>query len=95
MFVAALLATAIGVYLVWRPTRGILSLTLAATAFFNAQGLAQSVIAIGHRAVLASWVWMLLSGIINFGLAVIILSGALSAAPRTLGLMFGIKRRVQ
>jgi len=90
MVVAALLAIAIGAYVVWRPTRGILSLTLAAGVFFGAQGIAQFVIAIGHRAVLASWVWMLLSGIINFGLAVIILSGAPSAAPRTLGLMFGI-----
>jgi len=90
MFVAALLSIAIGAYLVWRPTSGILSLTLAAAVFFGAQGIAQFIIAIGHRAVLASWVWMLLSGIINFGLAVIILSGAPSAAPRTLGLMFGI-----
>jgi len=90
MIVAALLATAIGAYLVWRPSKGILSLTLAAAVFFGAQGIAQFVIAIGHRAVLASWVWLLLSGAVNFGLAVIILSGAPSAAPRTLGLMFGI-----
>ena len=90
MFVAALLSIAIGAYLVWRPTGGILSLTLAAAVFFGAQGIAQFVIAIGHRAVLASWVWLLLSGVVNFGLAVIILSGAPSAAPRTLGLMFGI-----
>jgi uncharacterized membrane protein HdeD (DUF308 family) len=88
--VIALLAITIGAYLIWQPRAGILSLTLAAAIFFGAQGIAQFVIAIGHRAVFVSWVWMLLSSVVNFGLATIILSGTLGTAAWTLGLMFGI-----
>src|SRR5262249_30558741 len=51
--ITALLALALGLYLIWRPLAGILSLTLAVAAFFSAQGIVQIITAIEHRSVLA------------------------------------------
>jgi len=87
---AALLAIAIGGYLVWRPLNGVIPLSIVAAVFFAAQGLTQIIVAMSHRAVLASWVWVLLSSIVNFGLAVIVFSGSPNIAAWTLGLAFGI-----
>jgi uncharacterized membrane protein HdeD (DUF308 family) len=88
--VTALLALALGLYLIWRPLAGILSLTLAVAAFFSAQGIVQIITAIEHRSVLPSWIWMLVGGVVNLILAVIILSGWPGTAAWTLGLLFGI-----
>jgi len=88
--ISALLALVLGVYLIWRPLAGILSLTLAVAAFFSAQGIVQIITAIEHRNLLASWVWMVVGGIVNLILAFIILSGWPGTAAWTLGLLFGI-----
>jgi len=88
--VTALLALALGLYLIWRPLAGILSLTLAVAAFFSAQGIVQIITAIEHRSVLPSWIWMLVGGVVNLILALIILSGWPGTAAWTLGLLFGI-----
>ena len=88
--VTALLALALGLYLIWRPLAGILSLTLAVAAFFSAQGIVQIITAIEHRSVLPSWIWMLVGGVVNLILAVIILSGWPGTVAWTLGLLFGI-----
>jgi len=90
LLISALLAVAIGAYLISQPLGGIPSLMLAAALFFGAQGIAQFIIAIGHRAVFVSWLWIFLSSIVNFCLAGIILSGTAGTAMWTLGLMFGI-----
>ena len=88
--ITALLAIAVGVYLIWRPLAGVLSLTLAVAAFFATQGILQIVAAVGHRGVLSSWGWLLVNGIVNLILAGIILSGWPGTAEWTLGLLFGI-----
>jgi len=88
--ITALLALALGLYLIWRPFAGILSLTLAVAAFFSAQGILQIITAIEHRSVLPSWIWMLVGGVVNLILALIILSGWPGTAAWTLGLPFGI-----
>ena len=88
--ITALLALALGLYLIWRPLAGILSLTLAVAAFFSAQGIVQIITAIEHRSVLPSWIWMLVGGVVNLILALIILSGWPGTAAWTLGLLFGI-----
>jgi len=88
--ITAVLALALGLYLIWRPLVGILSLTLAVAAFFSAQGIVQIISAIEHRSVLASWIWLLFGGVVNIILAVIILSGWPGTAAWTLGLLFGI-----
>jgi uncharacterized membrane protein HdeD (DUF308 family) len=88
--ISALLAIAIGVYLIRRPLSGVLSLTLAVALFFGAEGISQIITAIGQRRALGSWGWVLISGIANLVLAAIIWSGFPSTAEWVLGLMFGI-----
>ena len=85
----SVLAVGIGVFLIWRPFGGIVSLALAAAAFFGAQGVSQFILAIGHRAQVASWVWILLSSLVNFTLASVALSGVPDNAVWAIGLMFG------
>lgn len=88
--ITAVLAIVVGGYLIWRPLAGVLSLTLAVTAFFGAEGILQIVAAIGHRSELGSWGWLLANGVVNLILAAIILSGWPSTAEWTLGLLLGI-----
>ena len=87
--IISLLAVCIGAFLIWRPFGGIVSIPLAAAVFFCAQGVAQIILAIGHRARVASWIWILLSSLVNFTLAGIALSGVPGKALWALGLMFG------
>ena len=87
--IITLLAVCIGGFLIWRPFGGIVSVPLAAAVFFCAQAVAQIIIAIGHRAMVASWIWIILSGLVNFSLAGIALSGETGKALWALGLMFG------
>ncbi len=88
--VSSLLGIVIGIYLIWRPLAGILSLTLVVAAYFGAQGIVQIITAFEHRRVLPSWVWVLLGGLVNILLAAIIISGWPGTAAWTLGLLFGI-----
>ena len=88
--IASLLSIGIGGYLVWRPFGSVISLTLAAAVFFGAQSVSQFILAITHRAVLATWTWVLLSRLINCSLAVVALSGPWDNFVSALGLMFGI-----
>jgi uncharacterized membrane protein HdeD (DUF308 family) len=88
--ISALLAIAFGVYLVWRPLDGVLSLTVVVAIFFGAQGISQIVTAISQRRALPSWGWVLVAGIANIILAAIIWSGFPGSAEWALGLLFGI-----
>ncbi len=88
--ITAILAILVGIYLIWRPLAGTLSLTLAVGAFFGAQGIVQIITAIGHHKVLRSWVWVLITGIANVILALIIWGGFPGTAEWVLGLLFGI-----
>jgi uncharacterized membrane protein HdeD (DUF308 family) len=76
MLIRALLAIAVGVLLLWRPIAGILTLTLLLAAFFIAQGVTQIIVSIQQRALLpGSWIWVLLSGVVDLVLAAIVISG--------------------
>jgi uncharacterized membrane protein HdeD (DUF308 family) len=88
--ISALLSIAIGIYLIWRPLAGVLSLTLAVALFFGAQGISQIITAVGQRRALPSWGWVLVAGIANIILAAIIWSGFPGTAEWVLGLLFGI-----
>jgi uncharacterized membrane protein HdeD (DUF308 family) len=88
--IISVLAVVIGVFLIWRPFGGSVSLVFAAAVFFAAQGVAQFILAIGHRAQVTSWIWILLSSFVNFILAGVALSGVPDKAIWTLGLAFGI-----
>jgi uncharacterized membrane protein HdeD (DUF308 family) len=88
--ITALLSIAIGIYLLWHPLTGIVSLTLAVALFFAAQGISHIITAISQRNVLSSWGWVLLAGVANLILAAIIWSGFPGTAEWVLGLLFGI-----
>lgn len=86
----SLLGIIVGIYLIWRPLVGVLSLTLVVAAYFGAQGIVQIITAFEHRRALPSWGWLVVGGIVNLLLAAIILSGWPGTAGWTLGLLFGI-----
>jgi uncharacterized membrane protein HdeD (DUF308 family) len=89
--VTAALSVAIGVLLVLMPVQGAISLTIVLTAFFIAEGVFQTSVAIASRQVLAgTWVWMLLSGLADLVLAAIIIEGWPGTAIWALGLLVGV-----
>ena len=88
--ITALLGIVIGIYLIWRPLAGVLTLTLAVAIYFGAQGICQIITAIAQRGMLRSWGWVVFGGIVNIVLAVLIISGWPGTAEWTLGLLFGI-----
>ncbi len=86
----AALSAAIGIMLILRPIQGAISLTVVLTAFFIAEGVFQSAIAIASRHVMAGTGWMLLSGVADLVLAAIIIAGWPGTAIWALGLLVGI-----
>jgi uncharacterized membrane protein HdeD (DUF308 family) len=89
--ITAALSVLIGVLLVLMPVQGAVSLTIVLTAFFIAEGVFQTTIAIASRRVLTgTWVWMLLSGIADLVLAAIIIEGWPGTAIWALGLLVGV-----
>lgn len=89
--ITAALSVLIGVLLVLMPVQGAISLTIVLTAFFIAEGVFQTTVAIASRHVLAgTWVWMLLSGIADLVLAAIIIEGWPGTAVWALGLLVGV-----
>jgi len=87
---SALLGIVIGIYLIWRPLAGVVTLTLAVAIYFGAQGICQLIAAIAQRSVLRSWGWVVFGGLVNILLAALIISGLPGTAEWTLGLLFGI-----
>lgn len=88
---SALIAIVAGVFLLWRPLTGVLSLTLVLSAFFIVEGVASIMYAIEHRNQLTGrWGWMLVSGIVDLILAAIIIIGLPGTALWALGLLVGI-----
>jgi uncharacterized membrane protein HdeD (DUF308 family) len=91
MLIRAALAIVLGVLLLWRPFAGVLTLTLLLAAFFIAQGITQMIVSVQHRAMLpSSWMWVLLSGVVDLLLAAIIISGWPGTATWVIGLLVGI-----
>jgi uncharacterized membrane protein HdeD (DUF308 family) len=89
--ITAALSVVIGILLVLMPVQGAISLTIVLTAFFIAEGVFQTTVAIASRHVLAgTWVWMLLSGIADLVLAAIIIEGWPGTAVWALGLLVGV-----
>ncbi len=76
-----------GVMLLWHPVEGVVSLTLLLVAFFIAEGVFQIAAALGYRDVFPeSWGWMLFSGLIDLGLAALLIAGWPSSAAWALPL---------
>jgi uncharacterized membrane protein HdeD (DUF308 family) len=88
---SAALGIVVGVMLLASPLIGAFSLTLVLIAFFLVEGAASIMFALDHRRELSGqWVWMLVSGIIDLGLALMIFAGLPSTAAWAVGLLVGI-----
>jgi uncharacterized membrane protein HdeD (DUF308 family) len=88
---SALIAIAAGVTLIGWPASGALSLTILLIAFFILEGIATIFYALEHRRELSGrWGLLLASGIVDLGLAAIILLGLPFTAAWALGLLVGI-----
>jgi uncharacterized membrane protein HdeD (DUF308 family) len=86
----ALLAILLGLILILRPISGVLTLTICLIVFFIVEGIAAIFLAIEHRRHLASWGWVLLSGLVDLLLAYLIWDGWPSSAAWAIGLLVGI-----
>jgi uncharacterized membrane protein HdeD (DUF308 family) len=87
---SALLGIVLGIYLIWRPLAGVVTLTLAVAIYFGAQGICQIITAVAQRDMFRSWGWVVFGGLVNIVLSVLIISGLPGTAEWTLGLLFGI-----
>jgi uncharacterized membrane protein HdeD (DUF308 family) len=87
----AALSVVVGVLLIWKPVTGVLSLTIALTAFFVVEGLFQTVTSIAYRGSMpGSWGWLLASGLADLVLAGLIIWGLPFSAAWVLGLLAGV-----
>jgi uncharacterized membrane protein HdeD (DUF308 family) len=89
--VTAALSLALGVLLLFKPTTGAETLTLALIAIFVAEGVFQIVTSIAYRKALPeAWGWMLASGVCDLILVAIIVYSWPVSATWTLGLIAGV-----
>lgn len=84
-----LLKLALGVYLVMHPTVGIMALTIMLAAVFMIDGAVQLVLAFDVRP-RDGWIWVLLSGLVSIGVALLIAAGLPSSSRLALGILVGI-----
>lgn len=85
------LAVVVGFVLVADPFAGVLTLTMVLIAMFVIEGVFQIIAGIEFRKALASsWVWMIVSGIIDLALAVLLIAGWPGTAAWAIGLLVGI-----
>ena len=88
---SAFVAIAAGGMLLWDPLQGLVTLTFVLTAFFIVDGAVTIVYAIAHRRELSGrWEWMLVNGLLDLGLAALVLSGLPGTLAWALGLLLGI-----
>lgn len=84
-----LLSGAAGVFLLFNPASGAVTLTLVVGIMFMFQGASELVFALETRPA-KSWIGMLLSGIASIVLAVIIIAGWPGISSIALGILLGI-----
>jgi uncharacterized membrane protein HdeD (DUF308 family) len=88
---SALLGVIVGVLLLVWPITGAISLTLLLAAFFTAEGILSIMYAIEHKREMSGrWGWLLVNGVVDLGLAAIILIAFQTSASWVLGLLIGI-----
>ena len=89
--VSAIVAITAGVVLLRWPLSGAVSLTVILILFFLLEGFASIMFALAHRRnQTASWRWMFASGLIDLGLAALILTGLPGTSIWAIGLLLGI-----
>ncbi|MGB7012588.1 MAG: HdeD family acid-resistance protein [Pseudolabrys sp.] len=88
---SAVLGIVVGAVLLASPLTGAFSLALVLVAFFLVEGAVSIMFALDHKRELSGqWGWMLVSGIIDLGLAIMIFAGLPSTAAWAVGLLVGI-----
>jgi uncharacterized membrane protein HdeD (DUF308 family) len=93
---SAVLCVLAGIALLWNPLTGnlragALALTLILAAYLVATGVTKIGLAVDYRRLLPpAWGWMLFSGLVDFGLAAVILSGLPRESFSILGLLIGL-----
>ena len=88
---SAVLGVVVGAVLLASPLTGAFSLTLVLVAFFLVEGAVSIMFALDHKRELSGqWGWMLVSGIIDLGLAIMIFAELPSTAAWAVGLLVGI-----
>jgi uncharacterized membrane protein HdeD (DUF308 family) len=88
---SAVLGVIVGVLLLVWPITGAISLTLLLAAFFTAEGILSIMYAIEHKREMSGrWAWLLVNGVVDLGLAAIILIAFQTSASWVLGLLIGI-----
>jgi len=89
--VTAPLSVTVGILLIAKPAKAVLSVTFVLAAFFITEGIFQIVTSVGYRDVIGrSSVWMLVSGISDLALAAVIIFGWTPIAAWLLGFLVGI-----
>jgi len=85
------LAVIVGFIIVANPLEGVLTLTMALIILFVIEGIFQIIAAVEFRKAMASsWVWLIISGIVDLVLAGLIVAGWPGTAVWALGLLVGI-----
>ena len=88
---SALLGIVVGSLLIGWPVSGAISLTLVLIVFFAIEGVLSILFGFEHKQALSGrWFWLVLNGVIDLGLAGIILYGLPGSATWALGLLVGI-----
>ncbi len=88
---SAVLAVLAGIVLLRFPANGALTLTLILTAFLSIEGVLSILYALDHRRELSGrWNLMLVSGVIDLGLAAMIFLGLPATAAWAIGLLVGV-----
>jgi uncharacterized membrane protein HdeD (DUF308 family) len=89
--ISAALALIAGIILLVQPVRGTYTLTLVIGVYFLAEGVATIMYALEHRRELSGrWAWLLIAGLVDIGIAFIIISGLPGSADWAIGLLVGI-----
>jgi hypothetical protein len=86
----AVLTTILGFILAWYPLEGALTLTMQLTAYFIVHGIVTWIFAFSIKGETGRWVLSLLSGLIDFLLAGLVIAGWPSTALWVLGLFVGV-----
>ena len=84
-----LLKLALGVFLVKHPAFGMIALTLILAAVFMVDGAVQLGLALDVRPK-QGWIWVLISGLISLGAALLIAAGLPGTSLFALGILVGI-----
>lgn len=86
----AALAALLGAILILQPMQGTLTLTLVLLAFFVAEGIVSIVVAFLIHRPMRTWLWTLMSGVVDLVLAYLIWRGWPASAAWAIGLLVGI-----